>query len=141
MVVQYVTVNFLAILIATVVAMVLGMAWYSPFLFGNAWMRLSGIDPKKIDKSQMKGMWKTMIVAFLSNLIMVFVLSTFINLSQTTTATDAAQLGFWIWLGFMMPLQLGSVLWEKKPFKLFLINTSHYLVTLIVMSLILVLWP
>ena len=141
MVVQYVTVNFLAILIATVVAMVIGMSWYSSFLFGNAWMRLSGIDPKKIDKSKMKGMWKIMIVAFISNLIMAFVLSTFIKLSQTTSATDATQLGFWIWLGFMMPLQLGMVLWENKPFKLFLINTSHYLVTLIVMGLIIALWP
>lgn len=82
-----------------------------------------------------------MIVALFSILVMVFVLATFIDLTRTTTAMDAIQLGFWIWLGFIATVQLGIVLWESKPFKLFLLNTLHYLVILIVMSLILALWP
>jgi hypothetical protein len=44
------------------------------------------------------------------------------------------------WLGFMMPLNIGAYLWENKPFKLFALNTAHYLVSLIVMAAILAVW-
>ena len=33
---------------------------------------------------------------------------------------------------------IGSVLWEKKPFTLYLLNIAHYLVVLVVMTGILI---
>jgi hypothetical protein len=48
--------------------------------------------------------------------------------------------GFWVWLGFFAPLQSDEVLWGGKPWKLFFINTSYRLVSLLAMGLILALW-
>ena len=37
--------NWLAILVAAVVTMILGFLWYSPLLFAKAWTREMGYDP------------------------------------------------------------------------------------------------
>ncbi len=36
--------NWLAVIVATIAYFALGAVWYSPAVFGNAWMRVSGID-------------------------------------------------------------------------------------------------
>ena len=116
------------------------MLWYSPVLFGNIWIRLTGLNKKYLQKAKQKGMAKTLIVAFISVLISSYILSYFINISGATTLADGAQIGFWIWLGFIATVMLGSILWENKPFKLYLINTSRYLLALVVMGAILAVW-
>jgi len=49
-------------------------------------------------------------------------------------------LGFWLWFGVAMVFRLNDVLFEKRPFKLFLVNTGFDLVVLLVMGLIVTLW-
>jgi len=59
-------VNYLAVLACTVVAMILGSLWYSPVLFGNAWMKAIGLkkeDFKKGDSN--KAMFASVILAFI----------------------------------------------------------------------------
>ena len=45
-----------------------------------------------------------------------------------------------MWLGFIAPVTLGSVLWEMKSWKLWILNNAYYLVVLVVMGLIFTLW-
>ena len=59
----------------------------------------------------------------------------------TDFIADAVLLAFWLWLGFFATTQLGMVMWEGKPVKLYIINTLHHLVSLVVMSAILAVWP
>ncbi|HNI11929.1 MAG TPA: DUF1761 family protein, partial [bacterium] len=35
--------NWLAIIVASISAFVLGGIWYSPLMFGNAWMKVAGM--------------------------------------------------------------------------------------------------
>src|SRR4029077_4153639 len=49
--------NWRAILVAGISAMVVGFLWYSPLLFAKAWMREMGYDPN--DKARMEEMKKT----------------------------------------------------------------------------------
>ncbi len=39
-------INLLAVLGVSVLSFIIGWLWYSPFLFGNQWIKLSGITPK-----------------------------------------------------------------------------------------------
>ena len=41
---------------------------------------------------------------------------------------------FFTWLGFYLPGELGATVWEKKSWKLFGINTSYHLVSLLVVA-------
>ena len=69
---------------------------------------------------------------------MAFVLALFSF--GVSTAFDAVQLAFWIWLGFIVTTLLNGVLWEKRTVKLYLFNIVYHLVSLCVMALILGLW-
>jgi hypothetical protein len=53
-------INYLAVLVAALVSMVIGGLWYSPLLFGNIWMKLSGITQKDVEKAKKQGMMKSM---------------------------------------------------------------------------------
>ena len=135
-----VNVNYLAVLVAAIAGMIVGFIWYGP-LFGKMWMRMMGFDKKKMNEAKKKGMGKTYFLAFLTSLIMSYVLAHFVAYVQASTIADAAVLGFWLWIGFFATTQLGMVMWEGKPVKLYILNTLHYLVTLVVMSGILAVWP
>lgn len=135
-----VSINNLAVLVAAIVGVGIGFLWYSQMLFGKAWTQMTGFDKKKIGKAKQKGMGKNFALAFLSTLIMSYILAHFIDYVEAKNAIDGVVLGIWIWIGFFATTQLGIVLWEGKPVKLYLINTLHYLATLAVMGAILAVW-
>ena len=126
-----VDVNYLAILAAAVVSMIIGSLWYGP-LFGKVWMRLSGVTMESIDKAKARSMGKTYLLAFIGSLVTACVLSRFIS--------SGISVVFLLWLGFIAPIYLASVLWEGKPWKLWLLNNAYYLVTLLAMALVLRAW-
>jgi uncharacterized membrane protein YwzB len=129
--------NIWAIIVATIIQVVLGFLWYGP-LFGKAWMKEMKIDPKKAKKG---GMTKSMVIMVITTLIMVYTLASFVGLLNISAFTGAFQLAFWIWLGFVATLQVGSVIWEGKSWKLFVINTLHSLVGLVLAAWVLAIWP
>lgn len=133
-------INYLAVLVAGVAAMVLGGLWYSPLLFGKAWMKLSGFTEKDMEKAKQKGMFLSYFFNFVSILVMAYVLSHFVDYAGATDWRGGLQAGFWIWLGFVATVMLGMVLWEGKPFRLYLINVLYWLVALLGMGAILAVW-
>ena len=132
-------VNYLAVLAAAVASMVVGFLWYGP-LFGKVWIKLMNFDKKKMNEGKKKGMGKNYALAFLTSLVMSYVLAHFVGYMQAKTVADGALLGFWLWIGFFATTQLGMVMWEGKPVKLYILNTLHYLATLVVMASILAVW-
>ena len=49
---QFGEINYLAVLIATAVTMVLGFLWYSPVLFGNAWVKQIGLNKEEMSSGE-----------------------------------------------------------------------------------------
>ena len=140
MVVPQVSINYLAVLVASIAGMVVGAFWYSPLLFGKVWMRESGISSRQINEAKKRGMGKSYFAAFVGILVMSFVLAHFVRYAGATTWTEGLEAGCWLWLGFIAPVLLGSVLWEGKSVKLYLINALQYLVVLLMMGAILASW-
>ncbi|SDR74096.1 Protein of unknown function [Formosa sp. Hel1_31_208] len=64
--------NFLAILVAAIVPIILGFVWYNPKVFGIAWMREAEMTEEKIKKGNMP-------VIFIVSLILSFLLAFFIQ--------------------------------------------------------------
>ncbi len=133
-------INYLAVFVAAVISMAIGAAWYSPALFGVEWMTLSGIKEKDIEKAKEKGMGKSYLAGFIGALVMSVVLAHFIDFTRATTFREGLSAGFWIWLGFVAPVILGTVLWEAKPTRLYIINISYWLLSLSLMGGILAIW-
>lgn len=132
-------VNFLSVLLAAIANLVVGFLWYSPLLFAKPWMKLMGYTTKNM-KEQSKEMGKTYAISFVLAIVAAYVLfhvmafsSNFYGYSATTTALLT---GFWMWLGFVAPVQFTSELFGKKNWSLLAINTGYQLTALLVMGLI-----
>ena len=79
-------------------------------------------------------------MAFIGILIMAYVLAHFLIIGEAITISDALQIAFWLWLGFIVTTKLGDVLWGDDPVALYILNIAQYLVAMSVMSIILTLW-
>lgn len=130
-------VNYISILVASVLSFVVGMLWYSPALFGNKWARLAGIDMKK---SKDKSISTSMILGFLSTLVLASVFQYIMGMLGSSGAAAGAILGFWLWLGFLATSLTGSVLWENKSWSLYVLNSAYWLVNLLVIGAALGYW-
>ena len=134
-----VPINYLAVLAAAVSSMLVGFLWYGP-LFGKTWMKLAGVSMSDAPK----GVGKLYAIQFVGSLVMAYVLAhalVFASVYMKAEGLNAGLMaGFWNWLGFVAPVTLGTVLWDGKPWKLWILNNAHYLIALCVMGIILALW-
>lgn len=131
--------NYGAIIVAALFHMVLGWAWYS-VLFKKAWMKLMKLDAKKIEEAKKKGMAKPFGIMIVAAILMSYILAHLVRYTSSVTALEGLQLGFWLWVGFIATVMINSVLWEEKPWKLYLLNVAYYLVSLLGMGVILASW-
>jgi len=111
---------YLEPIIGGVAAFMLGFAWYTA-LFGKAWQAETGIT----DEEAQSGMAITHGGALLMMIIISFGINThIINLHPIAEQTfgHGAFHGAMVALGFMVPLMVINYLYQKKSFKLMLID-------------------
>jgi hypothetical protein len=129
-------VNWLAVLAAGVSTFVIGGLWYSPFLFGRAWMRVNNLDEAQLAKSSMA---KIFGLSFLFALVMAANLAAFLADSKTT-ASWGATAGFLAGFGWVTLSIATIALFERRSWKYTLINGGYMTVSFVVMGLILGAW-
>ncbi len=125
--------NYWAVLVASVISYVIMMIWYSPGLFGKAWMKLTKI--KKCVKSA-----NVFIAAFINTIVFNAVLAAIILFTGVYTFWDGLLIGGLVWLGFIVTTMYSGILWEKMPWKLFWINSLSYLLVMLINGGILAVW-
>ena len=96
-------------------------------------MRLSNITPELAERGR-KRMPIMALFGFLAAMLVAYVMTYVSAAWGFYEWRGALQLGFWCWAGFIAPTMLGQVLWEQKPFRLYLINALYWLVTLSVIA-------
>ena len=129
-------VNYVGVVVAAVAAFMLGWVWYSPALFGKQYMKLAGHDKKSKKEQEMmkKKMVPTMLTGFIATVVTALVLAFFVGAGAGWL--EGVSVAFYAWLGFVAPIMLGMVLWDCRPFQLYVINVTYYLVSLVVMGAI-----
>ena len=129
------TVNWLAVLVSGISAFVLGGVWYSPALFGKAWMAENNMtvdEVKKGNKGKIFG-W-----SFILSLVMAANLGMFINTPDMNLSQGIIYgllTGLWIFCGIAI---VG--LFEHKSAKYIFINGGYMLVALGLMGAIIGIW-
>lgn len=135
-------VNYFAVLLAGFVYMVVGFLWYSPLLFANPWMKQMGYTVDALKKEQKK-MGPLYGLSFAASLITAYMLSHVMTLSENFYSYSQLYTGittaFFMWLGFVAPVQLTDVIFGSKKWMLFVINTGYQLTALIAMAIVLAL--
>jgi hypothetical protein len=129
------TVNWLAVLVAGISSFVIGGIWYSPALFGKAWMKENGLSLEQIQKSN-KG--KVYGWALVLSLIIAVNLAMFLSNSSIQLSTGLLYgflTGVWIFCGIAI---VG--LFEQKTARYIFINGGYMLVALTLMGGIIGIW-
>ena len=124
--------NLLAVFVAGLAHMVTGLVWFTPKLFGNAWAADTGKDLVPARR------W--LIAGLVGHQVIALALAVVVNLAGATTAAGGIAVAVLVWLGFVVTLEVGELIWEKIPFRLFAIRIGNHLVALSIAGAILAVW-
>jgi hypothetical protein len=136
-------ISWTAILVTVVANFILGFLWYTP-LFGKVWAKEMGFDTSV--KPPAGALAKGMIIMVIGNFLMAYVFAhnnaawSFVpGMSEMPIGGQIANAALFTWLGFYLPIDLNTVAWESRSWKLFFINTGYHLAMVAVAAAILML--
>jgi hypothetical protein len=127
--------NWLAISVAAISAFVLGGIWYSPALFGKAWMAENNFNVSDVqagNKAKIFG-W-----SFVLSLVIAVNLAMFLNspeIGLTMGIVYGALTGLWIFCGIAI-----VALFEHKSARYIFINGGYFLAALTLMGAVIGAW-
>ena len=138
-----VPINYLAVVVSAILAMIIGYLWYGP-LFGKRWAHLTHLPEGAMANPKSKEVRMSYAIMALGALLMSFMLAHAVIFASTymqvSGVISGMLVGLMIWLGFVVPVSVGTVLWERKPWMLWIINASYYLVILVINGALLAAW-
>jgi len=129
------SVNWLAVIVCVVVAMLSGFIWYHPKVFYPAWKAGIGGSAQTTNPNPMIYVF-TIIAAF----VQAVAVALMINLMGGVTATSGAFAGFLLWLGFVAPTNLVNKLFAGHGFKVWAIEAGNHLLNFLLFGAILGAW-
>lgn len=133
---ETVEISWWAVIVAAVAKFVIGWIWYAPPVLGNNWMA-----EVKLSQDEFRAnMVPAIITQIVGDLVMAYILARFIAHYGTPSIGSGLLIGFMAWLGFVATVTIGQVVYERRSFKLFLINSGYILIGLLVMGAILGWW-
>jgi hypothetical protein len=126
-------VNYLAIIVAAIAAVAIGIVYYGILGVGARQSRLMGATPAR--PGPMQG--ATGLIVGLVNAWAIAVLS--LSLGAASIG-DAILLGALVWLGFGATFKAAQVAFERRPWALWVLQGVHDLIVEVVLAAIVTLW-
>lgn len=156
--------NFLIILLAALVPMILGFIWYNPKVFGKAWMNAAGITEDKMKGANMAVIFGvsfllSFLLAFAVQFIVIHQWGVFSTLAGDPTLQDpTSELGMYFadflskhgsnfrtfkhgafhgtlaGITIALPILGTNALFERKGFKYIAVNCGYWIVCLALMG-------
>jgi len=127
--------NYWAILVSALSTFLIGGLWYSPAVFGKAWMRENGFTEESLKGGNMA---KIFGLAFVLGIISAVNLAMFMGPENKWEM--GALWGFLAGFGWVATFVGTHYLFERKSFTLFLINAGYSVVALTIMGIIIAAW-
>jgi hypothetical protein len=129
---DWVSVNWLAVVAAALVGLLIGIIWYAPPVFGGIAKR-TGIGLPSARPAAAAA--STGIV-----LLTAYVLALFERATGAASLVDGAIVGGTSWLGFMLTAALSNALFEKRSAAYVAITSGQLLLSLLAMGAMIGSW-
>lgn len=113
-----------AVVAGTLVAMFLGMAWYSPKAFGTVWAKLTGVNMDEAAKDMKRAFGTGILATFIG----VYFIAVLLTMASPPSLQEALKWVVLLWLATIVPAELSGVAWERRPMQLLYINAGYTLV-------------
>lgn len=157
-------INFVVVLVAALIPLVVGFIWYNPKTFGNAWMKAADISEEKMKGANMIGIFAlTFLLSFFLAMAMQFMVIHqwhiySILANEADLKNPDSELSLWVKdfmtkygsnfrtfkhgafhgtiAGFMVALPILGInaLFERKGFKYIAINAGFWIVCMALMG-------
>ena len=125
-------INFYAVFVAWIIHTASGLLWFQPKFFGNEWSNLTG--------KELKPSKNLIIPGLAGHLVMILVLVIIIKLAIINNGAGGLLVGLLCWIGFIVPMETGELIWEKIPFRLFLLRIVNQFIGMGISGFILGAW-
>ena len=132
-------INYAAVLVAAIVHFILGGLWYG-VIFASKFVEIIGWTPAQLEQIAAQSHWSQYAVAFVTSLVLVYILAHFVQYTGAKGVTGGMQTGFWLWLGFVATTQLATVIFEQRKLGLYVLNVGYQLVACLICGAILAVW-
>ena len=129
--------NIWAVLIAALANLVIGMIWYSRFLFTEPWLRETGISKEEIAKEPPRRAFALWAVG---SLVAAMALSYLHGLIGGAPVISGVVVGMVVGVGLVAASAAGKYAFGRQSRVLYLINEGNNAVGMLAMSLIIALW-
>jgi len=128
------TLNWLAVLVATLSTFVIGALWYGP-IFGKIWMKEQGFTEEDLKNANMGKIYGT---AFVLEFIMAFNLAMFIGPEAGVgTSIFYAFLAGFGWIAMAIGV---NYLFNSRTLRLWFIDAFYFVICFVIMGAIYGLW-
>lgn len=130
-------INYYAVIVAAILNMVVGAVWYGPMLFAKQWMAVNNINPEEMKNVNPAPMYAQSIVV---TIVSYVVLAMAISFTGAVSLTSGMSIAFWLWLGFIAPVQYTANLFSSKKVLAFFLDTGYQLVTMLIAGGLIAVW-
>lgn len=115
-------VNWVAVFVALLPSFVIGSVWYAPPVFGQYWMKASGLKQKDLEQASFV---QSLAITTVMNLIMLTGLAVLMSALVFDTALQGAVLGALVSLAFAATSRGVHMAFETRPLGLLLLNSAY----------------
>lgn len=127
--------HLLAVFLAATANFVLGMVWYSPILFGNKWLKLTGLNEVQISNTSKSDMARLFVMSFICGTVMVLALYVLFRINEVVSISQGMFLA--ILLGIVvLASSLPGFLFLKKSLELWAIDFAYPSLSLLIAGVI-----
>ncbi|MCR4326487.1 MAG: DUF1761 domain-containing protein [Candidatus Roizmanbacteria bacterium] len=126
--------EYLAVLLAAILNMIVGYLWFSPPLFMKPWMRLYGLTEKDMKKTKPSQMMRIYGACFVAGLMVAAVLQRLIYGVTDPGFINGAFTGFILGFGIVLLTALPHYLFLQRPLRAWLIDFGYPAVSLTLMG-------
>ena len=130
--------NYLAILVAAVAYMALGAIWFSPALFGNAWMKGIGKTKEQVTADFSPANY---VVGIVTAFIASYGIARIMILTGGSTIYDGITIALLVGVCFVLTAIMVNDSFEGRQRSLTFINSLYHICGLIVAGIIISVWP
>jgi hypothetical protein len=131
-------VNYLAVIAAAMLAFGFGALWYG-VLMAKPWMAAQGFTREQLE-ADTQSMGRTFGLTFLVYLFLALVMAMLVSLTNPADVNQGLWLGLMVWFGFMVPVNLTSVLYARKGMSLFVIDAVYQLIVALMVAAVVTAW-
>lgn len=133
------SIHWLPVIGSAVAVFAIGALWYSPMLFGRAWVKAHGHTPEKIEAMR-ANMGRAYGVSFVCYVVMAAAMAILLKRMDVIYVRGGVKLGALIGVGFAATVGLTANMFSEKKLAAWLIDAGYQIVYLMVMGAILVAW-